>query len=1063
MIRTLLSFVVLFGLTAGCLAQEHSVARKWNEAQLFAIRNDFARPPVHARNLWHVSVAMYDAWAIYDQVAQPFLLGNEVGNYSSAVSPFELPADIEAAQNEAVAFAAYRVLSHRFQFSPNAATTLPYFDSLMTDLGYDPEFVGIDYSDGNPAALGNYIAQEVIAFGFSDGSNETGEYSNLVYLPENPPLDMTLPGNPDIDDPNRWQPLQLPLFIDQAGIPFTEAPPFQSPEWGNVTPFALDDSDLNVYTRDGQDWKVYLDPGPPPLIDTLGSRENDDLYRQGFALVSVWQSHLDPDDGVLWDISPASIGNLGELPTDINEMFELYDFFDGGDTGTGHEVNPHTGLPYEPQVVPRGDYARIVAEFWADGPDSETPPGHWYSILNYVTDHPEFSWKWKGEGDELPPLEYDVKAYFTLGGAVHDAAVAAWSVKGWFDYIRPVSAIRFMADRGQNTDPDLPSYHTGGIPLIDGLIELVYEGDELAGDENEHVGKIKLFTWRGPDYIEDPETDLAGVGWILAENWWPYQRPTFVTPPFAGYVSGHSTFSRAAAEVMTAITGDEYFPGGMSEFPAIQDEFLVFENGPSATMTLQWATYRDASDQCSLSRIWGGIHPPQDDIPGRLMGLFAGTKAFEKACTYFESNLPQIVELTPSVQAINADMGGETFTLTLSFDQAIDTEGTALFTFTPEDPTVEVFSNPIQAWEGDDVLTVSWEVTGFESEISEINISVSGLQNPDGLPLASNFFEQVFAVDMIPPQANDIVPAEAFINTASILQGFHFDVSFTEEMDPMIEPVLTVVEPEFDGFLEQVSSASVWLTGTQCRVFFTVEDMVFEQENLSFQITGAVDKAGNEMLIGTLPGGCIVDTRNPELIEVTPDPIDFAEVVGEVQWIIFTIEFDEAMDASIDPIVTWSSYQDAFTLDTDQSSWTSSDTYQLHYQATGPFGELQSIDLTISNAKDEAGNTFQSVFIENVFTVSQGSSIAESNRRIEATLAPNPVAVGQPVTLNFDAFTQGQIDIFSIEGKLMERLERLSGVRWVISTAHLSEGVYILRITDLEQHQTTKRLVMVQP
>ena len=103
-----------------------------------------------------------------------------------------------------------------------------------------------------------------------------------------------------------------------------------------------------------------------------------------------------------------------------------------------------------------------------------------------------------------------------------------------------------------------------------------------------------------------------------------YQRPTFVTPPFAGYVSGHSTYSRAAAEVLTLLTGDEYFPGGVGEFKAPMNEFLVFEEGPSVDVTLQWATYRDASDQTSLSRIWGGIHPPADDIPGRKMGIEIG-------------------------------------------------------------------------------------------------------------------------------------------------------------------------------------------------------------------------------------------------------------------------------------------------------------------------------------------------------------------------------------------------------------------------------------------------------
>ena len=53
-------------------------------------------------------------------------------------------------------------------------------------------------------------------------------------------------------------------------------------------------------------------------------------------------------------------------------------------------------------------------------------------------------------------------------------------------------------------------------------------------------------------------------------------------------------------------------------------------------MTLEWATYRDASDQCSLSRIWGGIHPPADDIPGRLIGREIGPAAYTLAKSYFD-------------------------------------------------------------------------------------------------------------------------------------------------------------------------------------------------------------------------------------------------------------------------------------------------------------------------------------------------------------------------------------------------------------------------------------------
>jgi hypothetical protein len=276
-----------------------------------------------------------------------------------------------------------------------------------------------------------------------------------------------------------------------------------------------------------------------------------------------------------------------------------------------------------------------LAEFWADGPASETPPGHWFVILNYVSDQRASQTNFKGQGEALDRLEWDVKAYFALGGALHDAAVAAWGIKGYYDYIRPISAIRYMADRGQSSDLQAAHYSPLGLPLVKGLSELVEADDALAGEKGENIGKVKLYAWRGPNLIKDPKTDSSGVGWILAENWWPYQRPNFITPPFAGYISGHSTFSRAGAEVLTLLTGDRFFPGGMGEFIAKKNEFLVFEDGPSVDIKLQWATYQDASDQTSLSRIWGGIHPPADDIPGRIIGEQIGKAAFAKAEQYF--------------------------------------------------------------------------------------------------------------------------------------------------------------------------------------------------------------------------------------------------------------------------------------------------------------------------------------------------------------------------------------------------------------------------------------------
>ncbi|MDA7824827.1 T9SS type A sorting domain-containing protein [Flavobacteriaceae bacterium] len=627
--------ILLFLNSSLCESQNRSIAREWNEQVLHAIRNDYARPTVHARNLFHTSIAIYDIWAVFNNKASTFLLGKTVGNYRCNFDGFYIGQSIDEDQKTAMSYAVYRIMLHRFSNSPGIEEIYLSINNLMDELGYDKNMQSVDYHSGNAAALGNYMANQIIAFGMQDGSNEENEYANLFYEPLNENLNTDYGGNPNLTEPNHWQALTIEEFIDQSGNYFPGgAPEFLSPEWGKVIPFSIKEEDLTIHNSTDYSFWVYHDPGSPSFI-----KEGDginDPYKWGFALVSIWGSHLDPNDDVMIDVSPSSIGNISIFPETFDEYKDFYNLENGGDPSFGWNVNPSTGLPYEEQLVPRGDYTRVLAEFWADGPDSETPPGHWFTILNYVSDHPNLIKKFKGEGEVLEDLEWDVKSYFILSGAMHDSAIAAWGIKGYYDYIRPMSSIRYMSDKGQSSDTTLLNYHPHGIPLVPGYIEIIAEGDPLEGEYLENIGKIKLFTWRGHDFIINADYDIAGVGWILAENWFPYQRPSFITPPFAGYVSGHSTFSRAAAEVLTLLTNDEYFPGGMGTFNVYKNDFLKFEVGPSVDFQLQWATYRDASDQTSLSRIWGGIHPPIDDIPGRIIGKKIGIDAFEFGENYFE-------------------------------------------------------------------------------------------------------------------------------------------------------------------------------------------------------------------------------------------------------------------------------------------------------------------------------------------------------------------------------------------------------------------------------------------
>ena len=78
---------------------------------LETIGHDYADPTIHARNLFHTSIALYDAWAVYgDSPEQTYLLGQTVGGFTGVPRP----DDVEAARRQAMSYAAYRLIKHRF-------------------------------------------------------------------------------------------------------------------------------------------------------------------------------------------------------------------------------------------------------------------------------------------------------------------------------------------------------------------------------------------------------------------------------------------------------------------------------------------------------------------------------------------------------------------------------------------------------------------------------------------------------------------------------------------------------------------------------------------------------------------------------------------------------------------------------------------------------------------------------------------------------------------------------------------------------------------------------------
>ncbi len=221
------------------------------------------------------------------------------------------------------------------------------------------------------------------------------------------------------------------------------------------------------------------------------------------------------------------------------------------------------------------DTTKTVADYWANGPHSETPPGHW-EIFSQFTSAQFLSRKNKHD------ISGDVKIFFALSNAVLDAGIACWDAKRAFDYVRPITAVRYL-----------------------------YAGQPLTCWGGIGKGTVTL-----PD----------------GAQFMPYQESFVVTPPFPEYVSGHSTFSAAGAYILQQSAGSDTFGDSFTAAPKSSQIEPGF--APTTSVTLSWPTYSAAADEAGTSRQYGGIHFNQGDHDGRALGKQVAGQVWTKAQAY---------------------------------------------------------------------------------------------------------------------------------------------------------------------------------------------------------------------------------------------------------------------------------------------------------------------------------------------------------------------------------------------------------------------------------------------
>ena len=404
------------------------------------------------------------------------------------------------------------------------------FDRVMYDLGYDPSSISTDAA--TPAGIGTISAQALLDYREGDGANQLGDAPNSDGTPYSDYTGYRPVNEPgNIEHIEYWTP---DILVDSNSIDESfVSQKFLTPHWGKVTPFALDSRDR------------YRPDAPQPFLLIDGKADLD-------------AKTITLKNGTVLDITPELVGTL------INPEF----------IAQAEEV-----VQYSANL---DDEEKLIAEFWEDAEGTSFPPGTWMTFGQYVSARDDNT------------LDEDVQMFFSLGNAVFDAGIATWESKVYYDYTRPIAAIRALGEVG------------------------------LIGEYDPELGGYAIEAYLG---------NGEGTQTILATDFITYQTPNAdYSPPFAEYTSGHSAFSAAGAEVLQHYTGSDCFGGSISIDPGKSR----FEPGitPSDTVTLSWDSFTEAADEAGISRLHGGIHFQEGDLNGRELGREVGNTVIEQTQFY---------------------------------------------------------------------------------------------------------------------------------------------------------------------------------------------------------------------------------------------------------------------------------------------------------------------------------------------------------------------------------------------------------------------------------------------
>ncbi len=1050
------SLVLLVVSSLSSIAQEISIAQRWNECFLTINRNGTKESGTFVRRIHYSNIVMHDAWAAFEPNESTIMLGQ---NFNGFVTDYSGLPNIEYSienQEKAISHAMRYFLSYFLFNTLQISTVTPAVPivNLMNNLGYDMNNVSIDYSDGDPAKLGNYIGHQMWQYALADG---LPEYPPVWDDPNQYPPYLLLsdPGT-HLNDPYNWvQVVSEEVMLDANALPVVPSYSFAHKTFGELKPYALTEDFADDFVLYDNDFRVYLLQPAPPYFDTLVTEPvqwNQDMNRWGNLLAMSWTRFLE-EDNVEMDISPATQGNYQPdlWPTDIENLQLAYDLEEGFLGNIGHSLNPISGVAYSPNVVNRSDYYKAIIRYWLGLRQSSGFIGNWFELINQLSSSENFSPTLFGSNEVLSDLEWDIKSYVALSGSLLDASIATFSNQGYYRFNEPVTFLRYMAEKGQSSNPELPNFHPEGIPLIDGLIELVTEGDPLAGPSLQNVGKVKIYAHSSSELYQG--NPLGTVSWVLAENSWPACSDRYIARLTPSYVSAYSSLAQAAAKTLESIFNSPFFPSGLGEKLIPSTSFQFGEITPAQPVNLQWATFEDAAAQSGLSAVYAGVAHPISDIIGRKLGEESAAISIAHSVTLLQSVPVTVVSVELSEDSITYSEVGSTFSVSVEFSVEMDINEAPQLQWINFLPSV--LSNINGEWLDNSTYRFNFQVNDTEQLLENVSFMISGARSAAG-PFAIPYQSVLPFIDTVLPRVNNVSVSHTLINDAVVNEasGFIITVDFDKEMNTLTIPSIEINGNNVEGTFIFSSASGSWTSNTQWVGQWSLADVGIESTAF-LSVTSGLDILGNPLVEYQYPASIQVDTKNPTA-ELT-----FTLQVGFASNTSVWVSFDEGMNTNI-PLQT--AIQPAavgdFLLD-DVSNWTTStsNTIDLIWQINPPVAEInEEADIIITEGKDLAGNLMEEANFLDAFLAYYINNIKELNF-ISMEVFPNPASVNSDVKILCpNCASPSIICVYDASGKLIQK-ETTSFSNDFYPLNIPVEGLYFIQINSGQEVISAKIII----